>query len=414
MHSISVLLLSTLVADCIPLRVSIATECFDFPDTTSFCVYHNSFCFDRLGVIIVDDSRDGHRINTSNVMSDNWMHLTRPEREVGLPHRSLLNGQYRSGSYLRDTGAVFLKGTTAVASFDYNKAENIYHFASSVMVAYLARIHYIDRNETLDVRHRNLVSENSVGFDRAVLLTEMSRMTDWTNRLARLVFSKGAELTYLEDISALVAAVPVCFERAVILGKSINIFSGTWDASRFRSLVASQHGIQFAKEVITVCLRRPPRQLLNPKRVVSFIESMSLGLEVVSAVFEDMSFLEQLNLISKTAVLVSVHGAGLTNSIFLPSGAAVLEISPFRFNYNLYERIAVNSGLLYVRYVASFDEMDYINSKVPDFASVAKQLTNRQCNNINPQCLEIARDVNIRIDVKRFRSYLEAALDVIE
>lgn len=44
--------------------------------------------------------------------------------------------------------------------------------------------------------------------------------------------------------------------------------------------------------------------------------------------FEDMDFAEQVSLMSQTSVMITIHGAGLTNLIFMPEESAVVEILP--------------------------------------------------------------------------------------
>lgn len=50
-----------------------------------------------------------------------------------------------------------------------------------------------------------------------------------------------------------------------------------------------------------------------------------------------------------TGVLVTMHGAGLMNEIFLPPGSVVIEIFPPHVKHVLYERMSHNSGLFYFK-----------------------------------------------------------------
>lgn len=80
--------------------------------------------------------------------------------------------------------------------------------------------------------------------------------------------------------------------------------------------------------------------------------------EIIHA--EKLSFEEQVRLFSETATLVSIHGAGLTNAIFMQPGASMIELLPRRngiFDYHrgrnsflhdaCYVRLAAAMGLTY-------------------------------------------------------------------
>lgn len=73
-------------------------------------------------------------------------------------------------------------------------------------------------------------------------------------------------------------------------------------------------------------------------------------IEVVSP--ENMNLQEQIRLFAETKILVSVHGAGLTNAIFMSEGSVLLELHPAIenesdiFNY-IYWNLAEHFGLRY-------------------------------------------------------------------
>jgi hypothetical protein len=59
------------------------------------------------------------------------------------------------------------------------------------------------------------------------------------------------------------------------------------------------------------------------------------------------SFRAQLELFMTHGVVVSPHGAGLVNEMFMVPGTGVVEIFPFHLHHNLYPNIAANMGLGY-------------------------------------------------------------------
>ena len=57
----------------------------------------------------------------------------------------------------------------------------------------------------------------------------------------------------------------------------------------------------------------------------------------------------QVELFAGTGVLVTMHGAGLMNQIFMQPGSAVIEIFPVHLKQVLYERVAHYSGLYHFK-----------------------------------------------------------------
>ena len=64
------------------------------------------------------------------------------------------------------------------------------------------------------------------------------------------------------------------------------------------------------------------RKVLNEAEVIKIV--VSLGYEVIRA--ETLSFMEQVQLFSETALLIAQHGAGITNMCFMQKHTKVLEI----------------------------------------------------------------------------------------
>lgn len=80
-------------------------------------------------------------------------------------------------------------------------------------------------------------------------------------------------------------------------------------------------------------LKAARRRLVNEDEVWSLLEP--LGFERV--IMEEMTFEAQVQLMRETAVLVAPHGAGLTNMVFCPRGAHIVEIADLSFpNPNFY------------------------------------------------------------------------------
>lgn len=67
--------------------------------------------------------------------------------------------------------------------------------------------------------------------------------------------------------------------------------------------------------------RAKRRKVVNEDAVLNVVGEF--GFEIVHA--EDLTFAEQVRLFSSTRHLVSIHGAGLANMLFMPAGSRVME-----------------------------------------------------------------------------------------
>lgn len=75
------------------------------------------------------------------------------------------------------------------------------------------------------------------------------------------------------------------------------------------------------------------RRVINEAQVIEVMRGF--GAEILC--FEDFDFFEQVRIMAQTKILVSIHGAGLTNMMFMPEGGKVVEILPRKngiFEYN--------------------------------------------------------------------------------
>jgi capsular polysaccharide biosynthesis protein len=69
------------------------------------------------------------------------------------------------------------------------------------------------------------------------------------------------------------------------------------------------------------------RKVVNEKEVQDFLQKE--GFEIVH--LENASFREQVQMFAETEILVSIHGAALTNLIFMPPAGRVIELYPSGF-----------------------------------------------------------------------------------
>jgi hypothetical protein len=88
-------------------------------------------------------------------------------------------------------------------------------------------------------------------------------------------------------------------------------------------------------------------------------EAARVGVAVDVQVREDfgeITFRDQFEAMQRTHVLISVHGAELSNALFLRRGASVVEVYPFRYTPAVFAKMMGGFGLLHKVFIADPDE----------------------------------------------------------
>lgn len=113
-----------------------------------------------------------------------------------------------------------------------------------------------------------------------------------------------------------------------------------------------------------------PPWFAEPRRIVNVVDlekelhkqAGRLGLSIKIENVEDLGelpFREQFQIMQRTQSLISIHGAELSNSIFLRKGTAVVEIYPFRYTPNIFAVMMQSFGVLQKTIIADPDERAY-------------------------------------------------------
>ncbi|MEQ2189250.1 Protein O-linked-mannose beta-1,4-N-acetylglucosaminyltransferase 2, partial [Goodea atripinnis] len=113
-------------------------------------------------------------------------------------------------------------------------------------------------------------------------------------------------------------------------------------------------------EYIAVFSRSTTRLILNEAELIMAL-AQEFQMRVVTVSLEEQSFPSIIQVISAASMLVSMHGAQLITSMFLPRGATVVELFPFAVNpeqYTPYKTLASLPGmdLLYISWRNSMEE----------------------------------------------------------
>ncbi|KAK4395777.1 Alpha-1,3-arabinosyltransferase XAT3 [Sesamum angolense] len=155
--------------------------------------------------------------------------------------------------------------------------------------------------------------------------------------------------------------------------------------------------------MIIVC-RRKSRRLMNKHAVANI--ARTLGFEVVlRQMVWNVSLVAQL--VNSFDVMVGVHGAGLTNMVFLPENAVVVQIVPLGLDYiarTCFQMPAENMKLRYLDYKVTLNESSLFGNNSLD-KTAKKGFDDFRSVYLDHQ------DVNI--DLGRFKRTLLRALELV-
>lgn len=159
--------------------------------------------------------------------------------------------------------------------------------------------------------------------------------------------------------------------------------------------------------------RKGTRKLLNLRAVQALCEELGFEVTVAEAGADVRAFAETVN---AADVLLAVHGAGLTNQIFLPTGAVLVQIVPWgKMDWmatNFYGQPARDMQLRYVEYYVSEEETT-LKDKYSRDHYVFKNPMQIHAQGW-PALAEIVMKQDVMVNVTRFKPFLLKALDQLQ
>ncbi|KAI3466269.1 hypothetical protein Pfo_022932 [Paulownia fortunei] len=176
-----------------------------------------------------------------------------------------------------------------------------------------------------------------------------------------------------------------------------------------------KHVSQIRKPTLMLVSREKTRRFLNEDEIVGMMKEV--GFRVVVVRTQALSNLNKFaNVVNSCSVLVGVHGAGLTNELFLPGGAVTVQVEPLGLEWasaTYFGNPASAMDLSYLRYKITPEESSLVklygrnHSVITDPASVfAKGYRAARAMYIDQQ--------DVRVDIVKFRETLVLALQLVK
>ncbi|XP_021742904.1 uncharacterized protein LOC110708986 [Chenopodium quinoa] len=166
------------------------------------------------------------------------------------------------------------------------------------------------------------------------------------------------------------------------------------------------------KPRLLIISRKKTRTILNENEIVA--EAQRLGYDVV-VIDARMNLKNFSKIVNSADVMLGVHGAGLTNILYLPENAVLIQVIPIGLqsvSEIFYERPARNMSLKYLEYEISVRESSLIQQypikhQVITDPEIAKKAG-------WPEFKKIYLDnQDVRLDMRKFRTVLVKALELL-
>jgi hypothetical protein len=380
-----------------PANQSKVIECYEHSDLTSYCLYENVCLRDNHILFLTNDKERGKSFQPNGNIN-NWDHMEMIGNagvDNPLPFRSFLPGTYESPALLKEAD-VFHEGCSAIMAFDFEGA-NIFHWSMKVSPSFLF---LRDRQ-----RAKRLECE---AFNRVTLLNRRpDEVSDWQQKFLEISTSFPSSSASHIQYDYVKGKHPLtCYKKLFIPGTALYLFTGPSDANDFRSHTSRViPSISFKRRRV-ILVKRKNRNIVNHDEVEAFLKK-EVGADNVDVVsLESIAFEQQVQIMSQAALLVATHGAGLTNGVFLPPTAAVIEITAPHFAYPLYERITQQSGHFFFRLTTSYD--DTLHASLRRYATI----TARECFK-DFACIIAWKDVPIKVDISQFAVLFKQVREVL-
>lgn len=195
------------------------------------------------------------------------------------------------------------------------------------------------------------------------------------------------ELSSFENIGTTASKKVHCFPAAVVgLRYHDNLAVNSNDAplgytmQDFRQFMWNTYNVKVKTKLnlkrpkVLLISRRASRTFLNEVEMVNMMEQ-ELGFQVYRALPNETKKLDKFaQVVNSCDIMIGAHGAGLTNALFLPTGAVMIQIVPLGLNWasdHYFGEPAPGIGLRYIRYKVWRNETSLYEKYGPDHPIVS-------------------------------------------
>jgi protein O-mannose beta-1,4-N-acetylglucosaminyltransferase len=160
---------------------------------------------------------------------------------------------------------------------------------------------------------------------------------------------------------------------------------------------------------LLVIARARTRRFLNTEEIVRGARKVGFEVVVSEGTHEVAPFAE---LVNTCDAVVGVHGAGLTNMVFLPRGGVVVQVlplGPLEFVASYFRGPARDMGLTYLEYRVAPEESTLVDQYPRDHPVLTDPMSVKAKDWVSFMGVYLFKQ-DVRLDMKRFRPVLKKAL----
>jgi capsular polysaccharide biosynthesis protein len=158
--------------------------------------------------------------------------------------------------------------------------------------------------------------------------------------------------------------------------------------------------------------RQPHRRFLNVEEIVAAAEEAGFEVEV-KELSMDAAVDAQARVVNSFDAILGIHGAGMTNEVFLPPGGVLIQVVPFgkvdviaRLDYG---EPAEEMGLKYLCYNITVQESSLLEELGPDDPAITDPESVNRKGWLAFYDMYLTRQ-NVRLDIARFNLTLAEAM----
>ncbi|XP_073027129.1 alpha-1,3-arabinosyltransferase XAT3-like isoform X1 [Primulina eburnea] len=187
----------------------------------------------------------------------------------------------------------------------------------------------------------------------------------------------------------------------------------------FRQFLRKSFGLKFdhvsqiRRPTVMLLSRRTMRRFLNEEEMVSTMEELGFRVIVIARAKTISNLRLFANYINSCSVFVGIHGAGLTNELFLPDGAVMVQIDLIGLAW---------AAATYYGNPARAMNVHYLRYKIePEESSISKVYgspNHTVLTDFHWLSVEAGREVylngqNVRVNIARFRETMVQAMSLL-